>query len=177
MSKTTQVGSNMFSNLNLLHIVGPKKSGKTTLIEFLLQEFSQRGLRVGAFKHSSHPHPIDKEGSDSDRLRKAGGTPTVFSTPQGMAIFMDAPSPSCTNETLSFAYRNCDLVLVESFRDASGPKIAVEEEEENLRRLKNLIAVVNAKGTHPDLPAFKPQNTALVDFIIGRFDLTATDFG
>ncbi len=158
-------------NLKTLHIVGPKKSGKTTLLEFLIRELRNKGLRIGALKHSSHQHPLDKEGSDSDRLRKAGGNPTIFSTPNGMAIFLDDTLGPNTEEILSTVYRDCDLVLVESFRDAPGPKIVVGDREEIPPQLANVIAVVNEHGVHSHYPAFQSQDSKLIYFIIRRFNL------
>ncbi len=62
------------SSPKVIHVVGPKKNGKTTVIEQLIPELSQRGYRVGTVKHhhSHSPIQMDHEGKDSCRHRRAG---------------------------------------------------------------------------------------------------------
>ncbi|MCK4847203.1 MAG: molybdopterin-guanine dinucleotide biosynthesis protein B, partial [Deltaproteobacteria bacterium] len=57
---------------NIISIVGLSGSGKTTVLEKLITELSERGLKVGTIKHSCHPHPVDAPGKDSWRHREAG---------------------------------------------------------------------------------------------------------
>src|SRR3972149_10484765 len=54
--------------------VGYKKVGKTTLIEKLIAELSNRGYRVGTVKHhhSDFPVSVDTVGTDTWRHRQAG---------------------------------------------------------------------------------------------------------
>nr|NIT55562.1 molybdopterin-guanine dinucleotide biosynthesis protein B [Fodinibius sp.]NIV10535.1 hypothetical protein [Fodinibius sp.]NIY24146.1 hypothetical protein [Fodinibius sp.] len=124
--------------------------------------------RVGAFKHSTHHHPIDKIGSDSDRLRRAGGDPSLFHSQEGMAVFFNSQNSDREEHVLSMLYTDCDLVLVESFCSASGPKIVIINGEEELAELTNVIAVVNKSGRHPDFPAFSHDDPGLVEFIVQR---------
>ena len=58
------------SHVKALQIVGRKKSGKTSLLVRLIPLLQAQGLRVGTVKHSSHPHALDREGSDSWLHRK-----------------------------------------------------------------------------------------------------------
>ncbi len=153
----------------ILHVVGPKKSGKTTLMEFLIGELSKRGYRVGAFKYSSHHHPLDKPGSDSDRFRIAGAGPAVFRTPGGIGIFFDSLPQEIQQEILAFIYRDCDFVMVESFREAKAPKIVFAAADEELDSIPGVIAVINREARHHTCPAFRPQDPRLVEFIINTF--------
>ena len=111
-----------FPHSRAIHIVGNKNSGKTRLMQFLIEQFKSRGLKTGAFKHTSHNHPLDKVGSDSDKLRKAGAFPTSFSTPEGFAAIFQNPDEDARIKLLSRIYWDCDIVLIESFRQAEGPK-------------------------------------------------------
>ncbi len=149
-----------------IHIVGAKNSGKTTLLEFLVGELTARGVRVGTIKHSSHAHPLDRPGSDSDRHRRAGANPTAFVTPEGMALVVNEPDDPFTRDLLERAYVNCDLVLVESLRHSPAPKIALAAPDDPLTGLENVIAVVNSSGTHGEYPAFGPFDKKLVNFIL-----------
>ena len=58
--------------MKVLHIVGRKKHGKTTLLEELIRELTARGLRVGTLKHCGHEHELDTPGTDSFRHGKSG---------------------------------------------------------------------------------------------------------
>ena len=68
-----------------IHIVGFKKTGKTSLVEYITKALIEKGYKVGAFKHSIHVHPLDKPNTDTDRARQAGANPTVFYTPEGIS--------------------------------------------------------------------------------------------
>lgn len=155
-----------------LHVVGPKKSGKTRLLEFLIGELTQRGYRVGALKHSSHHHLADKPGSDSDRLQRAGAHPTLFFTPGGLAVFGEAFSLERLNEWLMTIFRQCDLVLVESLRESPHPKIALGGMSTDSQKVENIIAGVDQTGTGMDYPVFRHNDPALVDFLLTKLHLT-----
>ena len=71
-----------------VHVVGRKNHGKTTLASELVESLGARGLRVGAIKHTPHPHALDAEGSDSARLGGAGAAPWAFLSGAGSALFL-----------------------------------------------------------------------------------------
>ena len=59
-------------NTQVFGVVGWKNSGKTTLTERLIKEFSMRGLKVSMVKHTHHNVDVDRSGTDSYRHRAAG---------------------------------------------------------------------------------------------------------
>ncbi len=71
-------------------IVGAKNSGKTTLVEQLLQNFTDKGLRCMSKKHTSHHHSFDTIGKDSERHRKAGADLTIAINPGEFAVFSES---------------------------------------------------------------------------------------
>ncbi len=154
--------------MKTLHIIGSKNSGKTTLINFLIEWLSARGYRIGAWKHSSHTHPLDKPGSDSDTFRRSGALPVVFESGEGCAVFFNPLPESEKSTLLRFVFKDCDLVLIESFSSASGPKIMVSGGETDINKTENILAVVNREGKHAVLPAFKPRSEALGNFVIKK---------
>ena len=58
-------------------VSGKKNTGKTTLTETLVREFSVRGLRVAVIKHDSHDFVPDVPGTDSYRHKAAGAVGTL----------------------------------------------------------------------------------------------------
>ncbi|HGY56518.1 MAG TPA: molybdopterin-guanine dinucleotide biosynthesis protein B [Caldithrix abyssi] len=155
-----------------LHIIGPKNSGKTTLMKFLIRKLTERGYRVGAYKHSAHSHPLDKPGSDSDSFRHSGAQPVIFESAEGMAIFFNQPAEKQKEDILRYVFKDCDLILIESFRSAPGPKIFVQTEREDNAPAGNVIAVVNEYGTHHRYPAFTPQAERIIDFIVEKLNIS-----
>ncbi|RJO65787.1 MAG: molybdopterin-guanine dinucleotide biosynthesis protein B [Myxococcales bacterium] len=110
---------------SLVHIVGKKNHGKTTLIEELIAEFVRRGMRIGTIKHSSHRHELDAPGKDSHRHRQAGGSPAAVVTPETIGVFLPRAADKDFYGVLSPLYAACDLILVEGDIDGPGLKIEV----------------------------------------------------
>jgi molybdopterin-guanine dinucleotide biosynthesis protein MobB len=110
-----------------LAIVGWSGSGKTTLLARLVPELRQRGLRVGVVKHSSHPHPLHPEGSDTECHAAAGATFVAFATPTGVQLTFPEPAESVLSLLARFA-DTVDLVLVEGWKQGPLPKLEVWRE-------------------------------------------------
>ncbi|HID38776.1 MAG TPA: molybdopterin-guanine dinucleotide biosynthesis protein B [Calditrichaeota bacterium] len=155
--------------MKTLHIIGPKKSGKTKLINFLIQQLTERGYRIGAYKHSAHLHPLDKPGSDSDSFCQSGAAPVIFESRKGVAAFFPALNEQKKRGLLEFIYKDCQIVLIESFSSAGGAKIIIQNKEDKFKDTSGIIAVVNEDGHHPRYPAFRPQSHQLVEFIIKQY--------
>jgi molybdopterin-guanine dinucleotide biosynthesis protein B len=113
--------------MKLVHIVGRRNHGKTTLIVDLVTEFTGRGVRVGTIKHSSHVHELDTPGKDSFLHRQAGAVPAAIVAGELAAVFM--PRPEQPYETLAPLYADTDLVLVEGDVAGPGPSVEVHRAE------------------------------------------------
>ncbi len=128
-----------------LHIVGRKNSGKTTLVSALTTELSNRGYAIATIKHTSHKHPIDTEGKDTWKHRKAGSVATVMLMPDEFAVFADRPDEDQLMSHLAPWLDDANLILVEGWSAAGGPCIEV-------RASADAEPVFPAPG--PDLLAF-----------------------
>ncbi|MCK4305714.1 MAG: molybdopterin-guanine dinucleotide biosynthesis protein B [Candidatus Eisenbacteria sp.] len=112
--------------MRLLQIVGRKKSGKTGLTERLIPLLRKRGLRIGTVKHSSHPHPLDRPGSDSERHRKAGSETTMVITAASVALHFPVPDEDLEVHALVGRFLgSLDLVLIEGWARLGEAKIEV----------------------------------------------------
>ena len=60
------------NNIPVIAFAAYSGTGKTTLIEKLVRELKNRGLRLAVIKHDGHKFEIDHEGKDSWRFAKAG---------------------------------------------------------------------------------------------------------
>ena len=111
-------------HLPVIGIVGWKKSGKTTLVARLIEEFTRRGLKVATVKHAHHDFQIDDEETDSARHRRAGAAQVAVVSARRWALIGelgDAPEPDLA-EVIGWL-GPCDLVIVEGYKSAAIPKI------------------------------------------------------
>ncbi len=103
--------------------IGRKNSGKTTLLEKIIANLSQKGLRVATIKHHGHPDfDIDIPGRDSFRHRAAGAQSSTILSDVRYAQITELSAPLACEEVasqLSFY----DVVLVEGFKQAHIPSI------------------------------------------------------
>ena len=113
----------------VIGIAGYKKSGKTTLVERLVAEFTGRGLSVATVKHAHHAFDIDHKGRDSWRHRAAGSHEVAIVSDRMWAIIHplhDEPEPGLDDILAKMA--PSDLVIVEGYKRESYPKIEVRGE-------------------------------------------------
>jgi molybdopterin-guanine dinucleotide biosynthesis protein B len=105
-------------------ITGWKNSGKTTLTERLVAEFTRRGWKVSTVKHAHHDFDIDKEGTDSFRHRKAGASEVAVVSGRRWALMHELRGEDePTLEMVLARLAPCDLVLVEGYKRESHGKI------------------------------------------------------
>jgi molybdopterin-guanine dinucleotide biosynthesis adapter protein len=126
----------------VIGIAGYKKSGKTTLVERLVAEFTARGLAVATVKHAHHAFDIDHKGRDSWRHRAAGSHEVAIVSDRMWAIIHplhDEPEPALDDVLAKMA--PSDLVIVEGYKRESYPKIEVRGPATN----------------HPDLAPGRPD--------------------
>jgi molybdopterin-guanine dinucleotide biosynthesis protein MobB len=154
-----------------LHIVGKKNSGKSRLIEFLIRELKSEGLQIGAIKHSSHLHALDKKASDSDRFRIAGAVPTAFSTPGGFAIFYDEIPTENQIDLWNCHFEKCDIILIESFRQVEGPKLWICADQDWKKIPDHVIAIIDETRIHPKIPTFTCDDKNMCHFLLSYFQL------
>lgn len=161
-----------FPHSKTIQIVGQRNSGKTRLMQYLIAAFTQRGLKAGAFKHSGHPHALDKPGSDSDKYATAGGVPSAFMTPDGLSLTLHIPESNTLHPLVEAAYRDCDLVFVESFHALEGPRILVGDIWERLTFPEQVIAQVAAGKPNPVWPQFGHDDSRLLPFLMDYLSLS-----
>jgi formylmethanofuran dehydrogenase subunit E len=156
----------------VLLVVGYKKVGKTSLIEKLIPELSNRGYRVATVKHhhSDFPVTVDAKGSDTWRHRQAGAASVALATPTGIALFRDNDGSLSLDEIVSALGAN-DIVLVEGFHEEPGAKIEVRSErtvEALCKTDENLLAIVTPRGCSTALPSFEPNSIKPLADLIER---------
>jgi len=105
--------------------VAPSGTGKTTLVESLVREFTRRGRRVGALKHDAHRFEIDTPGKDSARFTAAGAQVMVLASAERVAAVLRPEAPPAVDDLLDRWFAGVELVLVEGYRNSALPRLEV----------------------------------------------------
>ncbi|MCW5979671.1 MAG: molybdopterin-guanine dinucleotide biosynthesis protein B [Bryobacteraceae bacterium] len=106
----------------VLAVCGWKDSGKTTLLECAIQHLHARALKIGVVKHDAHGLDIDKAGSDSDRLFRAGADVILQGPNESMWRCRQGPLGGLEFAVNELLLTN-DLVLVEGHKQTPLPKV------------------------------------------------------
>ena len=155
-------------------------TGKTTLLEKLIPQLTERGIRIGMVKHAHHDFDIDKPGKDSYRLRKAGAQQVLIASGKRQALMTEQATPQepRLDELITrLDLDSIDLVLVEGFKHVAFPKIELHRKALGKTLLHpedpDIIAVASDHLTDcGDLPALDINDTAAIAaFIINWLDL------
>ncbi len=106
----------------ILGFCGPSNSGKTKLIEEILQKIKGK-YRIAVVKHT--PHGIDLKGKDSWRFKDAGANEVVLLGDE-VVRFQNSQSLFSVLKSL----KDYDIILVEGFKkEKFVPKVCLGSEE------------------------------------------------
>ena len=128
----------------IVSVIGKSKSGKTTLIEKLVQELKSRGYRVATIKHIPQGVNFDEAGKDSWRHIQAGSEATAISSPDKVVMIKPVGQDATLDEVACFLGEDYDIILTEGFKRGNAPKIEVHRKDAGppLRDIKKLIGIV-----------------------------------
>ena len=110
--------------MKIIGVVGWKNTGKTTLIEKLINEFNNRNLSVSTIKHSHHNFSVDQQGTDSFRHFNAGAKETILASDKKWVKFSRQICDSNLSNLIE-QINPVDIVMVEGFKLSGHKKIEV----------------------------------------------------
>lgn len=119
----------------IVSVCGVKNSGKTTLLTRLVKELTKRGVKVAVIKHDGHDFICDIEGSDTDRLKKAGAYGTAIFSDYRIAVHKTGTKEK--EKELFGMFPEADLIFLEGMKDSDYPKIEVIRKEVSDRPVSN----------------------------------------
>ncbi|AEH07036.1 molybdopterin-guanine dinucleotide biosynthesis protein B [Methanothermococcus okinawensis] len=115
--------------MRVIGVIGPKKSGKTTLICDILKRLKEMNINVATIKHSTHDVKVDREGTDSYKFKQCSNV-SVIADNNKTAFFYDKMDLCDILPKLN----NNDFVIVEGFKEQlkelNIPKILMVKEDE-----------------------------------------------
>ena len=150
-----------------IHVYGISDSGKTRLVERLLEELTGQGLEVATIKRSAREAlDVDVEGKDTHRHVVAGSVATAAGSRSDAAVFVPRPLDLDALLHIILATGHVDLVLVEGLGDDTpdaAPKVRVGDGRER------------ATGTVLDLPDGEADLSETLSIIGRMMDKAAGD--
>lgn len=161
------------SKPDIIAIVGKSNSGKTTLMEKLISQLTEKGFKVGSVKHAHEGFEMDRKGKDSWRHKQAGAFATLVLYAQKAALIKDDPRSHV--EKIDDYLNDMDIVLVEGMKTSDFSKIEIFRTDAGHKTPAviddpNLIAFVTDNVSFQvDVPVFELDNVAgIVAFIENR---------
>lgn len=144
--------------MKIFGITGYSGAGKTTLIERMLPQIIERGLRTAVLKHTHHDFDIDRPGKDSFRHRQAGASEVLLANASRWVLMHElrgAREPTLAEYASRFS--PCDLLLVEGFKHEAIPRLEVHRPANGKPTLwpeqRQIVAVASDQAAPVDLPA------------------------
>ena len=144
-------------------------SGKTTLLLRVLEELQRRGLKVAVLKHGRH---LDGDEEKDSRRYAAQAAASLFVSPQGWTLEAHPEEELPLDQAIELICRlsGCQVLLIEGYKKAAIPKIAVCRQEIALELPcpeQELLAVVTDTPLDTALPQFGfDELPRLCDFIL-----------
>jgi molybdopterin-guanine dinucleotide biosynthesis protein B len=146
----------------ILGVYGYSNSGKTTLIERLITELTQKGYKVSTIKHSNEKISLDTPGKDTYRHRDAGANISCLISASETTLISKSPLSLDNAIKMIEVIGGIDLILIEGGKSENIPKIAVGEIElldktiyrysDNLDNIIEHIenTIIAERGSHQD---------------------------
>jgi len=144
----------------IVSVIGKSKSGKTTLIEKLIQELKSRGYRVATIKHTPQGVNFDEPNKDSWRHIQAGSEVTAVSSPDKIVMIKPVACDPTLDEAARLLGEDYDIILTEGFKQGSAPKIEVHRKDVGppLKNIKKLIGIVTDELLETKKRQFSPDD-------------------
>ncbi|MFC1989182.1 molybdopterin-guanine dinucleotide biosynthesis protein B [Chloroflexota bacterium] len=153
---------------SIISIVGRSKSGKTTLIEKLVQELKSRGYRVATIKHAPQGTTLDQPDKDSWRHIQAGSEATAITSQDRMVLIKPVTTDATLDEIAHLFGEDYDIILTEGYKQDKAPKIEIHRKGGGLllNNIKQLIAIATDEPLETKTRQFSLDNgKGLADFL------------
>ena len=159
--------------MKVFGIAGHSGMGKTTILEKLIPEFLRRYLTVSLIKHSHKNIDIDTPGKDSYRLRESGCKEVLLLGNDRWALMHELRGDLEPDlQYLLSRLQQCDLVLIEGFKQGGFPKLEVWRDIQNKNtlwpKLLDITAIASDRNIpHVEVPQFFLEDIAgIASFIL-----------
>ncbi|WP_313800633.1 molybdopterin-guanine dinucleotide biosynthesis protein B [Cytobacillus sp.] len=130
----------------ILQIVGFQNSGKTTVVNKLIQRLAAENFKVATIKHHGHGGKPDiVKGKDSSQHISSGAHASLIEGDGRMLLQAEKNSWSLCEQITILEILQSDIILIEGHKKEDYPKIVLVRKEDDLTqlaKLKNIQAVL-----------------------------------
>jgi len=156
--------------MKIFAFTGISESGKTRLIQKLIQELKKREHTVSVIKHCAHGFDLEPAGKDTAQFMEAGSDSVWMYASDGRAALQMKKAGLDIRLICREHLKGSDYVLIEGTpRDKSIRKIEVLRKGVSEKRSsapEERIAVVSDAGTEKATPVFHPDDIEkIADFL------------
>ncbi len=111
-------------------VSGYKNTGKTGLIEKIINEYISRGMTVGVLKHDGHDTIEDAVGTDTYRFASAGACITAVTSDTRYAVFSASHDDyEALIDMMKLSKASPQVIILEGFKNSDYPKIEIVRKE------------------------------------------------
>ncbi len=133
--------------MQVIAVVGTKKSGKTTTTENLIRELANRGYKVAAIKHIPEPDfIIDTPRKDTWRYAQAGAKTVISVAANEVATIEKVTTSSVSLKKLLMKCRGNNIVFIEGLKKLVASK----------KKIPKIVVVKSKTEASNALETFKP---------------------
>ena len=137
--------------MQVIAVVGSKKSGKTTPSETHIKEFTKKGYNFSAIKHVSEPEfTIDTPGKDTWKFAQEGAKTILSVATNEIATIEKTTTSNVSLEKLLKKCRGNDVVFIEGLKNL----VASKKKILKIVVAKSKTEATNALGTYQPILAF-----------------------
>ncbi|HIW12700.1 MAG TPA: molybdopterin-guanine dinucleotide biosynthesis protein B [Candidatus Salinicoccus stercoripullorum] len=108
--------------MKILQITGYKDSGKTTVINRMLESLKADGCTVAVIKHHHDDSVVMDNRADSESFTRSGADYSILNTP-GMSMKVKREAPDLKKQLAQLEDEGIDCVLIEGYKALLYPKI------------------------------------------------------
>lgn len=151
---------------------GYSNAGKTTVIESVVKELTDRGYDITTVKHHKGDFELGGEEKDSYKHMASGANRVILSSDTQLVDIVKLESERSLTSIIK-SVKEADLIVVEGYKSTVYPKIEVYRSELGHKRLgknRNIVGIVSDEELEEFMPVFNfSEMKILADFIEDSF--------
>jgi len=124
-------------SVKILHVVGFKNSGKTTLLTHWIRLAKEQGLKVAVIKHHGHGAKLDMPNEQKDSMQYiSSGADTSLVAGGGFTQHILQQQLNYEQLIQLAKWEAPDIILVEGYKDEMGEKVVLVREQDDWEALQ-----------------------------------------
>lgn len=108
--------------MKILQITGFKDSGKTTVVNKMIEQLKGNGHSVAVIKHHHSDDVVMENRTDSESFTRSGALYSILNTP-GTSMQVRREPPELKKQLAELEAAGVEIVLIEGYKDLAFPKI------------------------------------------------------